>query len=79
MRRWVSGYCSECGREDGYWEDVAEGPITLEQHERQERFNTAFIQAGWAGVIRQQLEDSIDFSKVVNVNTDKTVNFQIRS
>ena len=33
MRKWFASDCSECGRPDGWWEDVAEGPITLQQYE----------------------------------------------
>lgn len=63
MRKWFPGYCSECGREDGYWEDIAEGPITLEQHEEREK-SRAFWSALYGPLIKQQLQESVVFNKI---------------
>ena len=46
MRKWFASDCSECGRPNGWWEDVAEGPITLEAYEdakELEKINTLLV------------------------------------
>lgn len=72
MRKWFSSTCSECGRDNGYWQDVVEGPITLEQHKQREQWNNT-MQTIYRPVIERMLSD---YDKIINrhSNSRRAVN-----